>query len=215
MFWGSVQLALTIGTVLVMVLLAIELSVATRFGSEVGAQLGSRRVWAPEQASWLRESRSKVAVFRPQGALFFGTADQLAHELASTAPGTRFCVLDLTQVTTVDATACEIIAAGANALSARGVQALLAGVVTGSARSRNLVAMGLASPDPRTQWFADLNHALEHAKLLLLNEQWPGIDEARHYKFGQTALTLGMSAGQLQQLSAYLRPIQAAAGCTA
>ena len=212
MFWGSVPLALMIGAVLAMVLLAIELSAATSFGAEASTQMGSRRVWAPEQASWLREHRSKVAVFRPQGALFFGTADQLAQQLASTAPGTRFCVLDLTRVTTVDATACGIIAAGTKALASSGVMPLLAGVLPDSPRGRNLVALGLSSPDPSTQWFVDLDRALEHAEVTLLGEQWPGIATAPRFEFGQTALTLGMSDDELQELKACLRPMDVAAG---
>ena len=212
MFWGSVPLALMIGAVLAMVLLAVELSAATSFGAEASIQMGSRRVWAPEQASWLREHCSKVVVFRPQGALFFGTADQLAQQLASTAPGTRFCVLDLTRVTTIDATACEIIAAGAKALAATGVKPLLAGVPAGSDRARNLVALGLSSPDPQTQWFDDLDRALEHAEVALLGEQWPGIATACRFELGQTPLTLGMGDDELQELKACLRTMDVAAG---
>ena len=212
MFWGSVTLALMVGAVLAMVLLAVELSAATSFGAQASIQMGSRRVWAPEQASWLREHRWKIAVFKPQGALFFGTADPLAQQLASTAAGTRFCVLDLSRVTTVDATACDIIAAGAKALVATGVTPLLAGVLTGSARSRNLVALGLSCPDPHTQWFDDLDRALEHAEVALLGEQWPGINTASCFEFGQTPLTLGMSDGELQQLKACLQPMEVPAG---
>lgn len=212
MFWGSVPLALMIGTVLTMVLLAIQLSAATSFGAQSSSQLRSRRVWAPEQAKWLAEHQSKVAVFRPQGALFFGTADQLGQQLASTAPGTRFCLLDLTRVTTVDATACEIIAAGAKALVGSGVRPLLAGVAPDNARGRNLVALGLSSPDPHTQWFDDLDRALEHAEVALLGEQWPGIDTTHRFEFGQTPLTLGMSDDELQELRACLRPMDVAAG---
>ena len=212
MFWGSVPLALVVGSVLAMVLLAVELSAATSFGAQASIQMGSRRVWAPEQASWLREHRWKIAVFKPQGALFFGTADPLAQQLASTAAGTRFCVLDLSRVTTVDATACDIIAAGAKALVATGVTPLLAGVLTGSARSRNLVALGLSCPDPHTQWFDDLDRALEHAEVALLGEQWPGINTASCFEFGQTPLTLGMSDGELQQLKACLQPMEVPAG---
>jgi sulfate permease, SulP family len=213
LFWGSVPLALTIGSVLAMVLLAIELSAATRFGAEAGGQLGSRRAWAPEQANWLREHRAKVAVFRPQGALFFGTADRLAQELASAAPGTRFCVLDLSRVTTIDATACEIIAAGAKTLAARGITPLLAGVLRDSARGRNLVALGLSSPDPRTHWFVDADRALEHAEAALLCEQWPGIEGAALFDFAQTPLTLGMNQDELRELKACLRPVEVEAGC--
>ena len=212
LFWGSVPLALMIGTVLAMVLLAIQLSVATSFGAEASTQLRSRRVWAPEQAKWLAEHHLKVAVFRPQGALFFGTADQLGQQLASPAPGTRFYVLDLARVTTIDATACEIIAAGAETLAAAGVTPLLAGVLADTGRGRNLVALGLSSPDPRTQWFVDLDRALEHVEVVLLREQWPGIDTASCFEFRQSPLTLGMNEEELQELKACLRPMDVAAG---
>ena len=212
MFWGSVPLALLIGTVLAMVLLAVELSAATRIGAQSSTQLRSRRVWAPEQAKWLQEHHLKIAVFRPQGSLFFGTADQFAQQLASTVPGTRFCVLDLSRATTVDATACEIIAAGARALVSSGVTPLLAGVPADSARGHNLVALGLSSPDPRTQWFVDLDRALEHAEIALLGEQWPGTDTGHHFEFGHTPLTLGMSEDELRALKACLRPMDVPAG---
>jgi sulfate permease, SulP family len=212
MFWGSVPLALMIGAVLAMVLLAMELSAATRFGAEASTPLGSRRAWAPEQAAWLREHSSKIAVFKPQGALFFGTADQLAQQLASTAPGTRFCVLDLSRLTTIDATACDFIAAGARALATSGVTPLLAGVPADSARGRNLLALGLSAPDHRTQWLVDLDRALEHAEVALLEEQWPGIATADRFEFGQTPLTLGLCDADLQELRACLRPITIAAG---
>ena len=70
MFWGSMPLALMIGALLAMVLLAVELSAATSFSAEAVTQLGSRRVWPTQQAKWLREHRSQIAVFRPQGTLF-------------------------------------------------------------------------------------------------------------------------------------------------
>lgn len=212
MFWGSVPLALMIGAVLAMVLLATELSAATRFGAEASTQLRSRRVWAPEQAGWLQQNRLKIAVFRPQGALFFGTADQLSNALASTPPDTRFCVLDLSRVTTIDATACEIIAAGAKALAATGVRPLLAGVLVGSARSRSLVALGLSSPDQQTQWFVDLDRALEHAEIALLDEQWPGITATPCFDFQHTPLTQGLSPEHIRELKACMRPLAVAAG---
>jgi sulfate permease, SulP family len=212
LFWGSVPIALTLGAVLAMVLLSIELSAATSFGAQSGAPVGSRRVWPPAQAAWLLGNASKVAVFRPQGALFFGTADQFAQQLAATAPGTRFCVIDLTRVTTIDATACGIIAARAKALAASGVTPLLAGVAPDSGHCRKLLALGLTSPEPRTQWFADLDRALEHAESALVSEQWLGADSAPGFEFAKTPLTLGMSDDELRELKACLRPMDVPAG---
>lgn len=212
LFWGGVPLALMTGSVLAMVLLAIELSTSTRFGSESSAGLPSRRVWTKELATWLREQSSKIAVFRPQGALFFGTADQLAQQLASVAPGTRYCVLDLARVTTVDATACEIIAAGARAQASAGVVTLLAGVCAGSARGRTLTGLGLSAPDPGTRWFVDLDRALEHAEAALVREHWPDADVNAGFEFWKTPLTSGMSDDELREIKAYLKPLEVEAG---
>ena len=46
----------------------------------------------------------------------------------------------------------------------------------------------------------------------MLGEQWPGIDAAPRFEFGQTPLTLGMSDDELQALKACLRPMDVAAG---
>jgi sulfate permease, SulP family len=212
LFWGSVPIALMTGAVLAMVLLSIELSAATSFSAQSTSHLRSRRAWPAQQANWLWLNEAKIAVFRPQGALFFGTADQLAQRLASTPAGTRFCVVDLSRVTTVDASACEIIGAGAKALNSSGITVLLAGVVADTDRGRNLVALGLSSPGPNGRWFADLDHALEHAEATLLAEEWPDCDTAACFDFAQTPLTQGMNDDDLQQLKASLRPVQVPAG---
>ncbi|HEY8356411.1 MAG TPA: cyclic nucleotide-binding domain-containing protein, partial [Ramlibacter sp.] len=160
----------------------------------------------------LRGQRDAIALFRPHGALFFGTADQVARQLAATDAGTRFCILDLSRVTTVDATACEIIAAGARSQAAAGVQPLLAGIAPDSPRCRELVALGLSFPAPRAHWFADADRALEHAEAALLRERSPQADAPPVFRLADTVLAAGMPAGELQQLQACLREVQAPAG---
>ena len=47
---------------------------------------------------------------------------------------------------------------------------------------------------------------------VVLGEQWPGIDAAPRFEFGQTPLTPGMSDDELQELKACLQPMDVAAG---
>ena len=160
-FLGSVPLALLVGAVLATVLLAVELSAVTRFDSHDAASFTSTRVWPAEQAQWLTEHRHAIRIFRPRGGLFFGTADQLSSQFAALPPGTKFCVLDLSRLTTLDATGCQIVAAGAKKLAASGVPTVIAGLSAANPRDSALIAVGLTHPNPKTHWFDDLDHALE------------------------------------------------------
>ena len=207
-FFGSMPMALLTGAILAMLLLAVELSAATRFTAEPLIRVASRRVWPADQAQWLRENSAAVAVFRPEGALFFGTADRLGQQLRSPPAGTRFCVLDLARVTTVDATACEIIVGGARALVAAGVTLLVAGVSATDPRGRSLIALGLVFPNPQTCWFQDTDHAIEHAETQMLRAVWPAVDAPAPGSFGDTPLTVGLDGEQLRELHAVMRPVR-------
>ncbi|MEK6593414.1 MAG: SulP family inorganic anion transporter, partial [Pseudomonadota bacterium] len=127
-FFGSIPLALLVGVLLATVLLAVNLSAATTFGGEDAIDHASTRVWPVEQAQWFAGERRAIAIFRPRGGLFFGTADQLSMRLAALEPGIRYCVLDLSRLSTLDATGCQIVATGARKLSAAGITTVLAGL---------------------------------------------------------------------------------------
>ena len=208
---GSVPLALFVGAVLAMVLLALTLSEATSFDTADSDNLASARVWPAVQAQWLAQQRDRIAVFRPRGSLFFGTADQLAIRLEGTGRGVQFVVLDISRVTTVDATACQIIAAAAKKLAARDVTVLLAGVAPDTMRAYELRALGLADPPRRTHWLVDLDHALERAELALLRERWPAID-AHQADMTETPLTHGLSPSDIEELRTFMAPVDVPAG---
>jgi sulfate permease, SulP family len=208
---GSVPLALFVGAVLAMVLLALTLSESTTFDNSGGDHLASTRVWPSEQAQWLADERARIAVFRPRGSLFFGTADQLAIRLEGVEAGVRFVVLDLSRVTTVDATACQIIAATAKKLAAKEITVLLAGVSPDSARGQELRALGLSQPPRRTHWLNDIDHALERAEAALLCERWPAAD-AHEIDLAETPLTHGLSHSDVEALRAYMTAVEVPAG---
>ena len=209
---GSVPLALLVGAVLAMVLLAINLSAATTFGSQDASNLSSTRVWPTEQAEWLMEQRKSVAVFRPRGALFFGTADQLARRLALVPKSTRYCVLDLAKVTTLDATACQILAAGAKKLAAAGTIMILAGIDPAQPRGQALVALGLTYPDAKTSWCQDLDHALERVEAELLKARWPDVALDTPVSLSETPLARNVSPLELQELRSFLTTLEVGTG---
>lgn len=211
-FFGSVPLALLVGTVLATLLLAVSLSAATSIDAQDGARLKSTRVWPREQAQWLEDARSAIRIFRPRGGLFFGTADQLAMRLSTVARETRYCIIDLSWLTTLDATGCQIVASGAKKLEAAGVAVVLAGLAPAGLREKTLIALGLTYPDPATRWFPDLDRAVEWAETQLVHERWPDASPAAPVPLSDTPLTRGLSAGELAELEANLGRIDLEAG---
>jgi anti-anti-sigma regulatory factor len=167
-------------------------------------------VWPAEQAQWLAEHRGTIGIFRPRGGLFFGTADQLASQLAALTAHVRYCVLDLSRLTTLDATGCRIVASGAKRLAASGVTTVIAGLNASSDSA--LVALGLTHPDPKTQWFDDLDHALEWVEAKLIAERWPEAAEEPPLELSQTPLARGLSSAEVDELKPYLAQVEHEAG---
>jgi SulP family sulfate permease len=210
--FGSVPLALAVGAILATLLLAVNLSEATTFGDRQEDCPPSTRAWPREQSQWLATARRSVAMFRPRGGLFFGTADQLSARLAALPAGTKFCVLDLSRLTTLDSTGCQIVAAGARKLAAAGTTTVLAGLDASRPREQALIALGLTDPDPATRWFADLDHALEWVEMQMLKEQWPRVCFDGPVALADSPLAKGLSPAELDELQACLQRVELPAG---
>ena len=210
-FAGGVPMALLVGAVLAMVLLAVNLSRTTTFTMVEGPALVSTRSWPPAQAQALVPLRDEIALVRPRGGLFFGTADQLARRLAELRPAVRYCIVDLARTTTIDATACQMLAASARRLQARGVEVLLAGVPSASTRARELVTQGLNMPRGADGWFDDADHAIEWIEGRQLGTT-AGAGEDSGDALERSPLAAGLAPKSVSQLRERLHPMQMAPG---
>ena len=212
-FFGSVPLALLVGAVLAMILLTISLSSATTFVTEDGSNFSSTRVWPPAPTLWLAEARSSVCVLRPRGGLFFGTADQLADTLDRLGHNIRYCIVDFSLLTTVDATGCRIIMSSVRRLSTRGVTGVLVGLSQADYRDGAFVDLGLYSPAQQL-WHEDFDHALEWVEGELLRERCSDTSVNEAVSVSEAALAKGLSEAELQTLQAELRYGDSEAGVT-
>jgi len=203
-FFGGVPLALLVGTVLAMVVLTRSLAAATIFVPEDGRHFRSTRVWPTAQAEWLNSARNMVRVIRPRGGLFFGTGEQLIVQLAALYRPVRYCVIDFSHLTVLDATGCRIVADGARKLEARGIVTLLAGLDPSNDRDRALIALGLNHPPAETAWFRDLDHAMEFIETELLHDCWPSVASDHPVTFVETDLAGELQAPELDVLQSYL-----------
>ena len=203
-FFGNVPLALLVGAVMATLLLLIDLSSSTELGMLEGASLASRRVWPVDQQALLDRERRAIRIFRPRGGLFFATADQLAGKLDLLDKHVRYCVIDCSRLTVLDATGCRIIASSAKKLTARGVVTVLAGLDSASGHDQALVEMGLDSPSPRDRWFRDLDHALEWVESDLLRGYFPDTGSGKPVALEAAQLTEGLTSAELDVLRPHL-----------
>jgi SulP family sulfate permease len=166
-FFGGVPLALLVGSVLATVLLAVNLSRATRTTVENAARVGSTRVWSAPHAAWLGGQRHSITIVRPRGGLFFGTAEQLGRAMSSVAPTQTHCIVDMARLSTLDASGCQLLSACATRLQAQGTKTLITGFAAHSEEGKAMVELGLDCPTAEG-WLPDLDHALERAETDLL-----------------------------------------------
>jgi len=203
-FFGNVPLALMVGAVMATVLLLIELSSSTELGTLEGLSLASRRVWPVDQQAWLDKQRGTIRIFRPRGGLFFATADQLAGKLGSLESHVRYCVIDCSRLTVLDATGCRIIASSAKKLAARDVTTVLAGLDPAKEHDKALIELGLDTPSPKDRWFLDLDHALEWIESELLRGYSPDVAAEKPVAIEAAQLTEGLTSAELDLLRPHL-----------
>jgi SulP family sulfate permease len=213
-FFGNVPLALMVGAVMATILLLIELSSSTELAMQEGVSMASRRVWPVDEQGRLQQGRSAIRIFRPRGGLFFATADQLAGKLEMLDDRVRYCVIDCSRLTVLDATGCRIIASSAKKLAGRGMTTVLAGLDLAKERDRRLIELGLDAPSAQDRWFRDLDHALEWIETDLLMKYSPEVAVGMPVALEAAQLTEGLSAAELDVLRPHLLTTRLEAGDT-
>ena len=74
-----------------------------------GKHFHSKKLRSLEHRELLAEGGSRISVFELQGALFFGSAEILAKEIANTINDFEYCIIDTKRVTEIDSTGANII----------------------------------------------------------------------------------------------------------
>jgi SulP family sulfate permease len=204
LFFGNVPLALMVGAVMATILLLIELSSSTELTMQEGVSMASSRVWPVDQQGRLQRGRSAIRIFRPRGGLFFATADQLAGNLEMLDQHVRYCVIDCSRLSVLDATGCRIIASSAKKLAGRGITTVLAGLDAANERDKGLIELGLDAPSSTDRWFRDLDHALEWIEIELLKEYSPDVATGAPVALEAAQLTAGLNSVELDVLKPHL-----------
>jgi SulP family sulfate permease len=177
----------------------------------------SRRIYPAALEEVLRTQRSCIEVLELEGALFFGNTERLADEVERLAPTTRFLVLDLRRVTTIDASGAVALDRIAERLARRQATLLLAGVTPDNRHGRSLREQGVHELPLRPgetelrRNHADADQAIEAAEASLLAAAGLPL-QALALEPEQCELFDGLAPAQAERLRACLHPRELAAG---
>src|ERR1019366_3658161 len=109
-----------------------------------------------------------IALFRLEGALFFGAADRMLDEIISTED-VSVVILRMSQLQVLDATGARVITEMITALERRGVTVLVKGIQPRHLRLADRVGV-ISSLRHSNHLFSDLDAAVAHARSPIARE---------------------------------------------
>jgi glutaminase len=160
------------------------------------AEVPSRRRRSPEQAAVIATVGSRCRVHVLHGDLVFAALESVVRSIVAEQEEIDLAVLDLSEVTEMDAAAARMLIALGAWMEEGGRSLALVVPAGGGLRER--------FPDDGPELFGDLDSATEwcEEQLLAAHGSPPGTPE--RIELAEHALTRGLDAGQLQRLAAEL-----------
>ncbi len=212
-----VSVALTVDLIAasaVGVVLSILLFVREQVGGSVVRRksfVGERSsAWyRPENQMQLLDAKGRTAIiFELQGSLFFGTAQQLYRTLEPELPLTKFLILDLQRVQSIDLTAAHTLNLVRDILAEREVPLLLSNVRERLSNGRNmrefLELTGLKPDGENLLFMPTLTAAIEWVESRLLGDQSQASSDLPPLELHQLDLFKGSKPETLEDLEACL-----------
>ena len=170
-----------------------------------GDLVHSNRLRTPDEREVLACEGDKVAVLEAQGALFFGSTEQLLRRIAQLAAETRYVVVDFKRVHLADASAHKLIARAARSIADSGAELVFASIADDGPLSTLAREFGAQEERRAVCIFSDTDAALEWCEDRLL----AGSSKGSGTKFALSELDLlkGLSAEDYRLIEPIVRPL--------
>jgi SulP family sulfate permease len=165
-----------------------------------GDRIFSRKSRPTDELQILEASGNRTMVFDVQGQLFFGTADQLYTEMESSFRTSRYVIVNMRNVQSVDYTAANMLKQILGQLKDFGGTLVLASVPrslpTGLDAKEYLAELGLTDDTSNLKFCPDLDAALEWAEDATIRELTEGASgEQNDLELGEFELFGDFPAG--------------------
>lgn len=144
----------------------------------LGGQLHSKRRRLPDELAILEAEGPRTAVYELQGALFFGTTDQLFSLIEPQLESYRYLILDMRRVAAVDFTATHMLELLDQRIAEKGGNLIFSqlprSLPTGQDLRLYFRQVGLVRPERSIKVFPELDAALEWVEDQVLAAARPG-----------------------------------------
>lgn len=216
--WQGMATGIGLGVLLSLVAFATRMNRSLVHDRYLASERPSRRNYPAVVEARLRPLREGVVVFELDGALFFGSSDQLLDEADALGEPCRCLVLDLCRVSAIDETGAVALQQMVARLKARGIRVELAGLVEGAAAAQAMLRFGGGfgggfgdgaggAGQEQPQW-PDADRAIEAAEHWLLSEAGGAVDvrAMAEVPLHESSLLAGLDAAQAAVVTAHLQP---------
>jgi glutaminase len=166
----------------------------------------SNRLRTPEERKILAEKGRKVAVLEAQGALFFGSTEQLMRRMTQLAAGARYVIVDFKRVHLADVSARKLIERAARAMADSGTELAFASMRADGPLAALAQAFGEPENKNLVRIFHDADAALEWCEDQLLAYNSSG---AAGTKFALAEINLfkGLKPEECRLLESIVQPL--------
>jgi glutaminase len=166
----------------------------------------SNRLRTPEERKTLAEQGGKVAVLEAQGALFFGSTEQLLRRLGQLAAEASYVIVDFKRVHLADTSARKLILRAARAMAGGETKLLFAAMAGDGPLSRLAHEFAQEENKHLVRMFRDTDAALEWCEDRLLDY---GAESMRKTKFGLAEINLfkGLKPDECRLLESIVQPL--------
>jgi sulfate permease, SulP family len=198
----DIVLAVFIGVAIAALLFMMRMSRSVIRRVYRGAAVRSRKQRPLPEMQALTQSGAAILVMELQGALFFGSAETVAGEIAAQmAQDTRYVILDLRRITEIDSTGSQILQEIDADLASHGKRLLLS-VAQPSVPAEVLADSGVAAALTRERIFRDLDRAIERAEDELLQPRQAAEDA--ELPLEEVGVLAGFDPAELKQVEKHL-----------
>jgi glutaminase len=171
-----------------------------------GVVVRSKRIRTPEERNILAQEGRRVAVLEVQGALFFGSTEQMLRRITQLAAEVSHVIVDFKRVHSADAAALKLIARAAHSIAEGNAKLAFAGIADSGALVglANDLANGKGKLPVRV--FTDADAALEWCEDRLLARSPQGGSEPK-FALSELDLFKGLTPEEYRLIEKVVRPL--------
>ncbi|MEM7398664.1 MAG: glutaminase A [Pseudomonadota bacterium] len=165
----------------------------------------SNRLRTLEERTLLAERGGVISVLEAQGALFFGSTEQLLRKVTELSKDSKYLIIDFKRVHHADKAACTLISRGVRAMADRGTELVFASIDNAGSLDRLTRALAETEEGHAVRQLRDADAALEWCEDQILAGEGSGI--GTKFALNQINLFDGLTPEECGLVETLIRPL--------